>query len=121
MEQKRGRDEASQWQMRRRQALRRAVLAAGGERGAQVGRQQQRVRAVRSRGATRGRGEQKVAGGEQGRRITPAAEEQGRQSRRKQRCQEGEGDELNQGLFCKFREKQGLNCKGLATFKPMLK
>jgi hypothetical protein len=42
--------------LRRRQALRRAVLAVGGERGARVGRQQQRARAVRSREATRGRG-----------------------------------------------------------------
>jgi hypothetical protein len=31
------------------------------------------------------------------------------------------GDELNQGLFCNFREKQGLDCKGLTTFKPVLK
>jgi hypothetical protein len=46
-EQKRGRDKASRWKMRRRQELRRAMLAAGGERGARVGRQQQRARAVR--------------------------------------------------------------------------
>jgi hypothetical protein len=56
-EQKRGRDKASRWEKRRQQELRRAVLAAGGERGARVGRQQQRARAVRGgRRVTRGRG-----------------------------------------------------------------
>jgi hypothetical protein len=69
-------------------------------------------------------GEQGVAGGDQGRRITPAAEEPGRQSRggKKQRRQEEErGGELNQGLICEIRERQGPYCKGLATFKPVLK
>jgi hypothetical protein len=54
---------------------------------------------------TRGRGEQEVASGDQERRITPAAEEPGEQSREGQRRQEGEGEELNQGLLCNFREK----------------
>jgi hypothetical protein len=40
----------------------------------------------------------------QGRRITPVAEEQGSRDARKKK-----GDELIQGLFCNFREKQGLN------------
>jgi hypothetical protein len=57
----------------------------------------------------------------QGRRITPVAEEQGRQSRGGAERREEEGDELICGLICNFRERQGPYCKGLATFKPMLK
>jgi hypothetical protein len=67
---------------------------------------------------TRGRGEQEVAGGDQGRRITPAAEEPGRQSRGEEAETPGgrKGEELNQGLICEIREGQGPYCKGLATF-----
>jgi hypothetical protein len=66
--------------LRRRPALRRAVLAVGGRnRGARVGRQRQKSRAVRSRKATRGKGggAREVAGGEPERRLTPVAQDPG--------------------------------------------
>jgi hypothetical protein len=79
---------------RRGEGIRRASGKCGGGRHSGVrcwrprdivalgwGCQQQEARAVRSKKATRGRGEQKAAGGELGRRITPAADEQERQSR----------------------------------------
>jgi hypothetical protein len=71
-------------------------------------------RAVAKQQATRGWervGE--MAGGELGRLITPATEETEKAEQEKQRrlC----------GLICNFRERQGPYCKGLATFKPMLK
>jgi hypothetical protein len=65
--------------------------------------------------------EQGVAGGDQGQRITPAAEEPGEAEQGEQRRLRKKGDELICGLICKFRERQGPYCKGLATFKPMLK
>jgi hypothetical protein len=68
-----------------------------------------------------GRGEQEVAGGGQERRITPAAEAPGEQSRGGRGARRKKGYELNQGLICKFREKQGPDCKEFATFKPVLK
>jgi hypothetical protein len=41
---------------------------------------------------------------------------QGRQSRGSRGAWRKKGDELICGLICKFRERQGPYCKGLATF-----
>jgi hypothetical protein len=62
-----------------------------------------------------------MAGGEPEQRIIPAAEEPGEAEQGEQGARRKKGDELNCGLICKFRERQGPYCKGLATFKPVLK
>jgi hypothetical protein len=54
-----------------------------------------------------GRGKQEVAGGGQERCITPAAEAPGEQSRGGRGARRKKGYELNQGLICNIREKQG--------------
>jgi hypothetical protein len=64
-------------------------------------------------------------------RRWPAVSQSGalhrRQRHQRNRAGEGrgarreKGKELNCGLICKFRERQGPYCKGLATFKPVLK
>jgi hypothetical protein len=78
--------------LRRRQKLRRAVLAAGGRRGARVGRQQQRARAVGGWGSNAWqRGAQEMTGGGQERRITPAAGRTRGQSREQRRQEEERG------------------------------
>jgi hypothetical protein len=47
--------------------------------------------------------------------------ETGKQSRGGSGARKKKGEELIQGLICKIREKQGPDCKELATFKPVLK
>jgi hypothetical protein len=61
-----------------------------------------------------------------GRRRARAAHNPGDRGNREGRAgeteaPEEEGDELICGLICNFRERQRPYCKGLATFKPMLK
>jgi hypothetical protein len=96
-------------------------------RGARAGRQQGqgaskgKLERWGSGGVTRGQGRAggwttAAKGGVLRRRQEEPETEQRRQWR-----QEEEGEELNQGLICEFREKQGPYCKGLATFKPVLK
>jgi hypothetical protein len=50
---------------------------------------------------------QEMAGGGQDRCSAPAAEAPGEQSRGGRGARRKKGEELNQGLICEFREKQG--------------
>jgi hypothetical protein len=70
------------------------------------------------RRVTRGRGEQEVADSDQGRRITPAAEEPGRQSRgEKQRRQEEErGKNWIRDWSVKSEKGRDLTAKDLQLF-----
>jgi hypothetical protein len=82
-----------------------------------------RGRAVAKQESTRGWGRAgELAGGEPVRPINPATEETEEAEQGGGRTQGGRrGGELTCGLNCDFRESQGLYCKGLVTFKPMLK
>jgi hypothetical protein len=64
-----------------------------------------------------------VGAGGQGRFTAPAAGAPDEQRRRakEQGLREEEEEEWSQGPFCKIKEIQGLHCKELVTFKPMLK
>jgi hypothetical protein len=89
-----------------------------------AGRQQGRGEAVDERRDDAWTGESRgMDDGGQGRGTAPAAGAPVVQRRRteEQGARRKKGDELNCGLICKFRERQGPYCKGLATFKPVLK
>jgi hypothetical protein len=62
---------------------------------------------------------QKAQSGGRGSCISDGAE--GKQSRGGSGARRKKVEELNRGLICEFREKQGPYCKGLATFKLVLK
>jgi hypothetical protein len=62
-----------------------------------------------------------MAGGEPGAAHYAGGRRAGEAEQGEQRRLRKKGDELIYGLICNFRERQGPYCKGLATFKPMLK
>jgi hypothetical protein len=77
-------------------------------RGARARRLPGEIERWEGRKVTRGRGgEQEVGAGDQGWFTAPVIGRQ-KAEQRGQRRQEEEGEEWNQGLFCKIKETQGL-------------
>jgi hypothetical protein len=62
-----------------------------------------------------------VAGGGQERCTAPAAGGTRSVEQRAETQGGRRGKEWSRGPFCKSKEKQGLHCKELVTFKPVLK